>query len=207
MVGLLEGYFGDYVDITFTARMEQDLDAIASGEADAVPWLKKFYFGNGDGGLHDLVSDQALEAIDPRTVNTFPVGTDPDGSEIVARCGQYGPYLARGEDRASIPDDFPIDELNVEKATEFLEAPADEACLPHFEPPVGVGEGDLWLSLFRPVTARGRLGVASPMVLEMFGYPFLDGWRTWAEIAPETAHDLHLADGDEVAFFPPVTGG
>ena len=36
------------------------------------------------------------------------------------------------------------------------------------------------------------------MVLEMFGYPVLDGWRTWAELAPETAHHLHLHDGDEV---------
>ncbi|NIM02337.1 MAG: hypothetical protein GTN89_16415 [Acidobacteria bacterium] len=79
-----------------------------------------------------------------------------------------------------------------------LAAPVDEACLPHFEPPSGEGEGDLWLSVFRPITARGRLGIASPMVLEMFGYPFLDGWRTWAEIAPETAHELHLEDGDEV---------
>jgi DNA topoisomerase-1 len=129
VVGLLEGYFGDYVDYDFTARMEEDLDAIANGDAEAVPWLRQFYFGNGDGGLRDLVSEKALEAIDPRTVNTFPVGTDPNGSEIVARCGQYGPYLARGEDRASIPDDFPIDELNVEKATEFLEAPSEDRAL------------------------------------------------------------------------------
>ena len=37
------------------------------------------------------------------------------------------------------------------------------------------------------------------MVLEMFGYPFLDGWQTWAELATETAHELHLGDGDIVA--------
>ena len=52
---------------------------------------------------------------------------------------------------------------------------------------------------FRPITARGRLAAVSPMVLEMFGYPFLDGWQTWAELAPETAHELHLRDGDIVA--------
>jgi len=79
-----------------------------------------------------------------------------------------------------------------------LEAAVDEACLPHFEPPRPVGEGELALSPFRPLTSRGRLGVASPMVLEMFGYPVFEGWRTWAELAPETAHDLHLEDGDEV---------
>ncbi len=45
VVGLLEGYFGDYVDYDFTARMERDLDGIANGDASAVPWLKQFYFG------------------------------------------------------------------------------------------------------------------------------------------------------------------
>ncbi|MDH3628036.1 MAG: molybdopterin-dependent oxidoreductase [Acidobacteriota bacterium] len=79
-----------------------------------------------------------------------------------------------------------------------LAAADDEACLPHFEPPQPVGEDELVLSPFRPITARGRLGIASPMVLEMFGYPVFEGWRTWAELAPETAHDQNLEDGDEV---------
>ncbi len=76
---------------------------------------------------------------------------------------------------------------------------SDEVCLPHFEPPVTTGEGELQLLPFRPITARGRLAAVSPMVMEMFGYPFLDGWQTWAEVATETAHELDLADGDVVA--------
>ena len=75
----------------------------------------------------------------------------------------------------------------------------DEALLPHFEPPVTAGEGDVLLIPFRPLTGRGPLAAASPMVMEMFGYPFLDGWRTWAEIGVETAHELDLGDGDIVA--------
>jgi len=39
----------------------------------------------------------------------------------------------------------------------------------------------------------------APMVSEMFGFPFLDGWQTWAEIGTETAHDLDLGDGDLVS--------
>ena len=42
---LLEQHFADLVDYALTARMEDDLDHIASGEADAEPWLSKFYFG------------------------------------------------------------------------------------------------------------------------------------------------------------------
>jgi anaerobic selenocysteine-containing dehydrogenase len=76
----------------------------------------------------------------------------------------------------------------------------DEALLPHFEPPEILGDGEVLLIPFRPLTARGELAVASPMVLEMFGYPYLDGWQTWAEIGTETAHDLDLGDGDIVAL-------
>jgi hypothetical protein len=81
-----------------------------------------------------------------------------------------------------------------------LEATGDEACLPHFEPQRWEGAGDLELLPFRPITARGRLGVLSPMVLEMFGYSVLSGWQTWAEIAPATAAALDLEHGDRVAI-------
>lgn len=129
VVALLEGAFADYVDYDFTARMERDLDAIAAGDTDMAPWLGEFYFGDGQPGLRQLVSDEALEKIDPREVNSFPVGSDPDGVEIVARCGQYGPYLVRGEDRASIPDDLALDELDSDKALELLASGSDEKIL------------------------------------------------------------------------------
>ena len=44
---LLEQHFADLVDYAFTARMEDDLDEIASGTAEQVPWLSRFYFGEG----------------------------------------------------------------------------------------------------------------------------------------------------------------
>jgi DNA topoisomerase-1 len=126
VVGLLEDYFGEYVDYEFTARMEEDLDRIANGEEQKVPYLERFYYGNGYPGLVDMVSDQALDAIDPRKVNAFPIGLDEAGEEVVARLGQYGPYLVRGEQRASVPDDLPLDELSVAKAVELLEAPSGD---------------------------------------------------------------------------------
>ncbi|CAM5273578.1 DNA topoisomerase 1 [Streptomyces cyaneofuscatus] len=49
MVNLLEKHFGRLVDYDFTARMEDDLDRIARGEAQSVPWLKHFYFGTRPG--------------------------------------------------------------------------------------------------------------------------------------------------------------
>ena len=46
VVGLLERYFADLVDYGFTASMEDDLDAIASGDEESLPWLTRFYFGS-----------------------------------------------------------------------------------------------------------------------------------------------------------------
>ncbi|MYY08775.1 type I DNA topoisomerase [Streptomyces sp. SID4919] len=144
VVNLLEKHFGRLVDYDFTARMEDDLDRIASGEAQAVPWLRRFYFGeggpgdgagaaadagNGDGdhlgGLKELVTD--LGAIDAREVSSFPVG---DG--IVLRVGRYGPYIERGEkdseghQRADVPEDLAPDELTVAFAEELLAKPSGD---------------------------------------------------------------------------------
>jgi DNA topoisomerase-1 len=121
-IALLEQHFGDLVDYAFTARMEDDLDQIAAGEQEAVPWLKAFYFGNGHPGLQALVS-RNLEEIDAREINAIPIGVDESGEMIVARSGKYGPYVQRGDETASIPDDLAPDELTVEKAVEFLETP------------------------------------------------------------------------------------
>ena len=127
-VALLEQHFAELVDYAFTARMEDDLDRIASGDEEAVPWLNQFYFGNGHPGLKALVSTN-LEEIDARAVNSIPVGEDADGRAIVARSGRYGPYVQRGDDRASIPGDLPPDELTVELAIELLDAPSTDRVL------------------------------------------------------------------------------
>ncbi|MFE9836404.1 type I DNA topoisomerase [Streptomyces sp. NPDC005551] len=140
VVNLLEKHFGRLVDYDFTAKMEDDLDRIARGEAQSVPWLKRFYFGEGEasgaaeagngdgdhlGGLKELVTD--LGAIDAREVSSFPVGND-----IVLRVGRYGPYVERGEkdsenhQRADVPEDLAPDELDVAYAEELLAKPSGD---------------------------------------------------------------------------------
>ena len=152
VVTLLERHFSHLVDYEFTARMEDDLDEIAAGNLDRVPWLSRFYFGSsggadgvavtavgpdGDGsggvvanpmGLKEMVTDR-LDEIDAAAINSIPLGEDSGGATIVARVGRYGPYLQRGEDTASIPDDLAPDELTIEKAEALLEAPNDDRLL------------------------------------------------------------------------------
>ena len=120
VVELLEQHFKRYVDYQFTAAMEDELDKIAAGDEQRTQWLHRFYFGDGEAGLRDLVQD--LGAIDAREVNSFQI----PGSDITVRVGRYGPYLERGEQRANIPDDVVPDELTVEKAEELLAQPSGE---------------------------------------------------------------------------------
>ncbi|MGI9647342.1 MAG: DNA topoisomerase, partial [Acidimicrobiia bacterium] len=124
-VTLLETHFPEFVDYAFTARMEDDLDRIARGETESIPWLSGFYFGNGRPGLHQLVTDQMGE-MDPRSLNSIVIGADSNGEKIEARSGRYGPFLSRGEDTAPIPEDLAPDELSVEVAIELLEAPSGD---------------------------------------------------------------------------------
>jgi DNA topoisomerase-1 len=128
VVTLLEQHFGNLVDYEFTARMEDELDNIANGDEEANPYLSRFYFGNGQVGLKEMVTDR-LGDIDARDVNSIPIGSDAGGNEIVIRVGRYGPYLQRGDDRASIPEDLPPDELTIEKAEELLSAPSGDRAL------------------------------------------------------------------------------
>jgi len=124
VVGLMEQHFPHLVDYSFTAKLEDDLDAIAAKEAERVPWLTEFYFGHAAGpnggaarpGLKELVSSR-LADIDPRAVNSIAVSDD-----ITVRVGRYGPYLQREgtDERAPIPEDIAPDELSPERAEELL---------------------------------------------------------------------------------------
>ena len=88
------------------------------GGEERVDWLTKFYFGDGDDpGLHHLVTDH-LDEIDARAVNSIAI----PGSDAVVRVGRYGPYLERGEQRASMPADVAPDELTA-KVDELLSQP------------------------------------------------------------------------------------
>jgi len=135
VVRLLERNLPDLVDYDFTARMEDQLDAIARGEHEAVPWLHDFYFGRADAnngrrqimrmGLHALVATG--DDIDPREASRITIGWTEDGERVAVRVGRYGPYvqIGDGERRASVPDDLPPDELTLERALEMIDRAAE----------------------------------------------------------------------------------
>ncbi len=160
VVGLLEQYFTTLVDYGFTASMEDDLDEIANGDEESVPWLTRFYFGNGVTGLRDLVHGQLAE-IDAREVNSIPIGDN-----VVVRVGRYGPYLQRDEERTSIPEDLPPDELTLSRAEELLGAGSGDRVVGR-DPDTGLtvlvraGRFGPYVQLGGPEEATGRPRTAS----------------------------------------------
>jgi len=173
--------------------MEDDLDRIAAGDEERLDWLRRFYFGaDGDGGLKELVSD--LGDIDARAVNSIPIGND-----IVLRVGRYGPYVERGEERASVPEDMAPDELTVEKAEELLSAPSGDRTL---------GEHPEW-----GTTIVARAGRYGPYVTEVLPEGSKEKPRTASlltSMSPETVtleeavrllslpRTLEAPDGEEI---------
>jgi DNA topoisomerase I len=145
VVRLLEEHFDELVDYAFTARFEDVLDAIALGDHDKLRWLRDFYFGvENPPGLERLVEEN-LDKIDAAQINTFVLGHDDAGEEVVVKPGKYGPYVKCGEATASIPENLAPDELSLPIALELLAAPRSDE-------PIGFLEG-------LPVYAKnGRYG-------------------------------------------------
>jgi DNA topoisomerase-1 len=107
------------VDYSFTAEMEDRLDAIALGELERQAFLDGFYRG-ANPGLHAIVTEHAAE-IDPKEVGTILLG-EHEGRAIALRVGRFGPYIEWGEQRASVPDGLAPDEITVAKALDLLAA-------------------------------------------------------------------------------------
>ena len=86
---LLVEHFGDYVDVAFTARMEEELDEVARGERAWVPLLRAFY-----GPLRDRVDEKRreLKRSDFTTEATDEVCSE--GHPMVIRLGRNGRFLA-----------------------------------------------------------------------------------------------------------------
>jgi len=98
---LLERHFPSLVDTQFTARMEEQLDEIAEGDAEWLPYLREFY--TGPDGLEERVR-AGEEGIDPREASTVRL----EGLPARVRIGKFGPFVEVGDGdkpvTASLPE-------------------------------------------------------------------------------------------------------
>ncbi len=87
---LMLQYFPEIVDLNFTARMEEDLDRVASGETDWTGVMRLFY---------EPFAEKVLKAqADMPVVKSGPepIGRKCplDGGELVIRYGRYGKFIS-----------------------------------------------------------------------------------------------------------------
>jgi DNA topoisomerase-1 len=86
---LLVDHFPDYIDVGFTAQMEEDLDAIAEGEKEWVPVLHDFY------DPFSVTLEQAREEMPEVQMGNEPIGEDCPkcGSPLVTKYGRFGKFI------------------------------------------------------------------------------------------------------------------
>ena len=149
----LSSHFTQYVDYDFTAKMEDELDAISRGEEDWIPLMEKFW-----GPFKELVDDKT-ESVDRTDAGSARVlGVDPaSGKEISARIGRFGPMVQIGtvddEEKpkfASLQPGQSIYSISLEQALKLFDMPRKLGESNGEEVSVGVGR-------FGPFAKRGTV--------------------------------------------------
>lgn len=121
---VLDKSFGEFLDLKFTATMDDQLDQIANGKTDSKTYLRGFFLGDDRAlGLWQAVEERKKQI--PYPVSA--IGNDPEsGAPIVVRLGKDGnAFLQMGEESkryANIPDDLAPADLKPDKAMELLNA-------------------------------------------------------------------------------------
>jgi DNA topoisomerase-1 len=122
----LTQYFTTYVDYDFTAKMEDSLDSVASGEEEWVPLLDKFWKP-----FIDLVDHIESSVSREEVAQARELGVDPaSGKPMSVRMGRFGPFVQIGtKDDADKPrfaglrPGQKMDSINFEQAMELFKLP------------------------------------------------------------------------------------
>ena len=112
--------FKDIMDYDFTANVEKDFDSIADGEMEWRQVIRNFY-NPFHMKVDESISDRQYSHVERE------IGVAPDGQVLIAKFGQFGPYVQKGEgaDRvcASLAKGQLIENLTVEEALKLFELP------------------------------------------------------------------------------------
>lgn len=124
----LTEHFSDYVDYEFTARLEDELDAVSRGEKEWIPLMHKFWKP-----FSKQVKDKDENVSRSEVAQARVIGTDPKtGSPVSVRMGRYGPFAQIGtkddEDKPKFAGLRPgqrIDTITFEEAMELFKLPRE----------------------------------------------------------------------------------
>jgi DNA topoisomerase-1 len=124
--GFLTDHFTQYVDYDFTAKLEDDLDAVSLGEKEWVPLLDDFWRP-----FKDLCDDKEESVTREQVAQARELGTDPkSGKPMTVRMGRYGPFVQIGtkddEEKpkfAGLRPGQKMNEITLEEALELFKLP------------------------------------------------------------------------------------
>ncbi|KAF1698624.1 DNA topoisomerase I [Pseudoxanthomonas suwonensis] len=147
----LSGHFTRYVDYDFTARLEDELDAVSRGEEEWVPLMERFW-----GPFKELVEDkkESLDRTDAGSSRSL--GIDPkSGKEVSARIGRFGPMVQIG----TVEDEEKPKFASLQPGQSIYSITLEEA-LKLFDMPRNLGESDgqqvsVGIGRFGPFVKRG----------------------------------------------------
>jgi DNA topoisomerase-1 len=126
VANFLSGHFAQYVDYDFTAKLEDELDAVSRGEEDWIPLLEKFW------KPFKAQVDDKNETVDrSEATGARELGIDPkSGKPVQVRLGRYGPFAQIGtkedEDKpkfASLRTGQSMHTISLEDALELFKLP------------------------------------------------------------------------------------
>jgi len=124
----LTKHFEEYVDYDFTARLEDELDAVSRGEKDWMPLMKNFWTS-----FERRIKEKEETVSRNEAIQARELGTDPKtGSPVSVRIGRFGPYAQIGtkedEDKpkfAGLRPGQKLDSITLEEALELFKLPRD----------------------------------------------------------------------------------
>jgi len=140
----LSGHFTQYVDYDFTAKLEDELDAVSRGEEEWIPLMERFW-----GPFKQLVEEKKESVDRSEATGARELGSDPKtGKPVSVRLGRYGPYAAIGstaedaEDKptfASLRPGQSMHTISLEDALELFKLPRKLGQDKDEEVSVGIG--------------------------------------------------------------------
>ncbi len=132
----LTEHFDRYVDYDFTAKLEDELDAVSRGDSEWKPLMRGFWEN-----FHTRV-DSKMNVSRAEVLQARELGTDPkSGRPVSVRLGRYGPMVQIGtrEDEekplfAGLRSDQRMDSITLDDALELFKLPRKLGETPEGEP-------------------------------------------------------------------------
>ncbi|MDT8408284.1 MAG: DNA topoisomerase I [Wenzhouxiangellaceae bacterium] len=137
VANFLSQHFDRYVDYDFTARLEDELDAISRGEHEWVPLLQEFWQP-----FIERVHEKNESVSRKEAQQARELGTDPkSGKPVIVRLGRYGPFAqigqAEDEDKPAFAGLRPgqkMETITLDEAMELFKLPRNLGETPEGEP-------------------------------------------------------------------------